>query len=161
MRGKKKMQQKESFLKTKKGKIVVGSVVGSIIGLLVILAICYFMECWPFGKTSITEENVTQFGTDVKALVEDTKVKSSATENNKIVVDVVKKIEALKKQVDKVNNKRDEAKQITTSGIDKLKTEAEKLKDKDETNFKTASKTFTTEVDNLVTSLKSDINIKK
>jgi len=157
MRGKKKMQQKESFLKTKKGKIVVGSVVGSVVGLLAILVICYIIGCWPFSNPSITEY-VDKFGVEVKALVTD-KAEDDKTKNNTIVTNVETKINTLKTKVEQANEKRATDKKIKTDEIDALKTAAGLLKDKEtKLKFKEEAEKFTPKVEALVTNLKTEIN---
>lgn len=151
------MQQKESFLKTKKGKIVVGSVVGSLSILLVYLTIAYIIKWFPFSP-SITEADVTKFGTDVTALVKD-KEEADKAKNNAIVTKVETKINELKTQVENVNKKRDENKKIAIKIIEDLKTAAVQLKDKETKDaFKTEADKFIKEVDKLVTDLKKEIN---
>ncbi|WAN63663.1 immunodominant membrane protein [Candidatus Phytoplasma rubi] len=150
------MQQKESFLKTKKGKIVFGSV-GSVVGVLVLyLIIAYFVSIWPFSP-SITNKDLTTFKTDVEKLVTD-KETDVKLENDKIATEVEKKIDDLKTQVIKVNKKRADNKQIKTEKIDNLKTEAGKLKGKEtKAAFKDEATKFKTNVDTFINSFKEDI----
>ncbi|WP_284928253.1 hypothetical protein [Candidatus Phytoplasma sp. AldY-WA1] len=154
------MQQKESFLKTKKGKIVVGSVVGSVVGLLAILVICYIIGCWPFSNPSITDY-VDKFGVEVKALVTD-KAEDDKTKNNTIVTNVETKINTLKTKVEQANEKRATDKKIKKDifdEIDNLKTAAGLLKDKEtKLKFKEEADKFTPKVEALVTNLKTEIN---
>nr|QQX99688.1 immunodominant membrane protein [Candidatus Phytoplasma ulmi] len=150
------MQQKENFLKTKKGKIVVGSV-GSVVGVLVLyLIIAYIMKWVPFG-ISINNTDLTTFKADVEKLVADEKATDVKADNNKIVEAVENKINALKTQVEQVNEKRAN-KKIKTEKIDTLKTEAGKLKDKEtKTAFKEEATKFKTSVDKFVTEFKEEI----
>nr|QQX99700.1 immunodominant membrane protein [Candidatus Phytoplasma vitis] len=154
------MQQKESFLKTKKGKIVVGSV-GSVVGVLVLfLIIAYFASVWLFNPT-ITEKDLTTFKTDVEKLVGDGKATDVKADNNKIVEAVENKINALKTQVEQVDKKRADNKKIKTEKIDTLKTEAVKLKDKEtKVAFKEEATKFKTKVDTFVTEFKEEIKEK-
>ncbi|AYJ01033.1 hypothetical protein CWO85_00565 [Candidatus Phytoplasma ziziphi] len=101
------MQQKESFLKTKKGKIVVGSVTGSIVLLLSILLLCWYKEVWPFGP-KITETNV-------KDLTNDLNGTKTAAEKH----DVLEKF--ITDKVNKVNKKLDDANEGTKKiGFDQI-----------------------------------------
>nr|QQX99699.1 immunodominant membrane protein [Alder yellows phytoplasma] len=152
------MQQKENFLKTKKGKIVVGSV-GSVVGVLVLyLIVAYIISMWPFAA-KITEKDLATFKTDVEKLVADEKA-GSKTENDTTAKKVEERIEEVKKLVDKVNEKRASDKKIDTKKIEDLKTEAGKLKDKEKEAFKTVAAEFKTKVGSFVTSFKEDIKEK-
>nr|QQX99690.1 immunodominant membrane protein [Candidatus Phytoplasma ulmi] len=152
------MQQKENFLKTKRGKIIVGSV-GSVVGLLLlILTICFFMGKWPFNS-KITEQDVTNLQASVKKSVET--VGKDKDANNKTYAKVKKEIEAFETKVKAINEKRNDDKKIAMTDIEALKTAVEGLKDKDtEDKFEEAAKTFAEAVDKSVGTLKTEITNK-
>nr|QQX99695.1 immunodominant membrane protein [Candidatus Phytoplasma ulmi] len=152
------MQQKENFLKTKRGKIIVGSV-GSVVGLLLlILTICFFMGKWPFSL-KITEKDVIDLQASVKKSVETLGKDKDA--NNKTYDKVKKEITTFETKVKAINEKRADDKKIAMTDIDALKTAVEGLKDKNnEEEFKTAAKTFTDAVDKSVGTLKTEITNK-
>nr|QQX99684.1 immunodominant membrane protein [Candidatus Phytoplasma ulmi] len=135
------MQQKENFLKTKRGKIIVGSV-GSVVGLLLlILTICFFTEKWPFN-VSINEKDLNTFKTAIEAELKDEKVKDTGAENNNIVNTVKDKIVNFENKVEKFNKKRDDNKKIDASKIKALKDKitSDDFKNKDKEAFKNAIK---------------------
>nr|QQX99647.1 immunodominant membrane protein [Candidatus Phytoplasma ulmi] len=152
------MQQKENFLKTKRGKIIVGSV-GSVVGLLLlILTICFFMGKWPFSL-KITEKDVTNLQTSVKKSVETLGKNKDA--NNKTYDKVKKEITAFETKVKAINEKRADDKKIAMTDIDALKTAVEGLKDKNtEEEFKAAAQTFADAVDKSVGTLTTEITNK-
>ncbi|MGI3136007.1 MAG: hypothetical protein ACN23H_00255 [Candidatus Phytoplasma vitis] len=154
------MQQKESFLKTKKGKIVVGSV-GSVIGALVLyLIIAYVMKWIPF-REKITPEDAESLKTKIESLVADTEAKTTVADNDKIYDKVKKAIEAFESKVTAVNDKRATEKKIDTTEIANLKTAVEGLKNQDtQENFKAAAKNFKVKVANSITNLKTVITEK-
>nr|QQX99649.1 immunodominant membrane protein [Candidatus Phytoplasma ulmi] len=152
------MQQKENFLKTKRGKIIVGSV-GSVVGLLLlILTICFFMGKWPFSS-KITEKDVTDLQASVKKSVETAGKDKDA--NNKTYDKVKKEITTFETKVKAINEKRADDKKIAMTDIDALKTAVEGLKDKNtEDEFKAAAKTFANAVDKSIGTLKTEITNK-
>nr|QQX99681.1 immunodominant membrane protein [Candidatus Phytoplasma ulmi] len=152
------MQQKENFLKTKRGKIIVGSV-GSVVGLLLlILTICFFMGKWPFSL-KITEKDVIDLQASVKKSVETLGKDKDA--NNKTYDKVKKEITTFETKVKAINEKRADDKKIAMTDIDALKTAVEGLKDKNnEEEFKAAAKTFTDAVDKSVGTLTTEITNK-
>nr|QQX99686.1 immunodominant membrane protein [Candidatus Phytoplasma ulmi] len=152
------MQQKENFLKTKRGKIIVGSV-GSVVGLLLlILTICFFMGKWPFSS-KITEKDVTDLQASVKKSVET--AGKDKDENNKTYEKVKTEITTFETKVKAINEKRADDKKIAMTDIDALKTAVEGLKDKNtEGEFKAAAETFKNAVDKSIGTLKTEITNK-
>nr|QQX99677.1 immunodominant membrane protein [Candidatus Phytoplasma ulmi] len=152
------MQQKENFLKTKRGKIIVGSV-GSVVGLLLlILTICFFMGKWPFSS-KITEKDVTDLQASVKKSVETAGKDKDA--NNKTYDKVKTEITTFETKVKAINEKRADDKKIAMTDIDALKTAVEGLKDKNtEDEFKAAADTFKNAVDKSIGTLKTEITNK-
>nr|QQX99665.1 immunodominant membrane protein [Candidatus Phytoplasma ulmi] len=152
------MQQKENFLKTKRGKIIVGSV-GSVVGLLLlILTICFFMGKWPFGL-KITEKDATNLQESVKKSVETAGKNKEA--NDKIYNKAKKEIKEFETKVTEINEKRADDKKIAMTDIDALKTAVKGLKNKDtEETFKAAAKIFTEAVDKSIETLKTEITNK-
>nr|QQX99679.1 immunodominant membrane protein [Candidatus Phytoplasma ulmi] len=154
------MQQKENFLKTKRGKIIVGSV-GSVVGLLLlILTICFFVEKWPFN-VSINEKDLNTFQTAIEDELKDEKVKDTGADNNKIVNTVKDKIVNFENKVEKFNKKRNDDKKINANKIKALKDKitGDDFKDKDKTAFKEAiTKTkFKTDLEAFVNDAKEQI----
>nr|QQX99642.1 immunodominant membrane protein [Candidatus Phytoplasma ulmi] len=152
------MQQKENFLKTKRGKIIVGSV-GSVVGLLLlILTICFFMEKWPFN-VSINEKDLSTFQTAIEDELKDEKVKETGEENNKIVNTIKEKIEKFEDKVARFNKKRDDNKKIDANKIKALKDKinGNDFKDKNKKDFIDAIKTFKPDLTAFVTYAKEQV----
>nr|QQX99650.1 immunodominant membrane protein [Candidatus Phytoplasma ulmi] len=152
------MQQKENFLKTKRGKIIVGSV-GSVVGLLLLIfTICFFMEKWPFN-VSINEKDLNTFQTAIEDELKDEKVKDTGADNNKIVNTVKDKIVNFENKVEKFNKKRDEDKKIDANKIKVLKEKitGDDFKNKDKEAFKTAIGQFKKDLTAFVNDAKDKI----
>nr|QQX99667.1 immunodominant membrane protein [Candidatus Phytoplasma ulmi] len=152
------MQQKENFLKTKRGKIIVGSV-GSVVGLLLlILTICFFMEKWPFN-VSINEKDLSTFQTAIEDELKDEKVKETGEDNNKIVNTIKEKIEKFEDKVARFNKKRDDNKKIDANKIKALKDKitGNDFKDKNKKDFIDAIKTFKPDLTAFVTYAKEQV----